>query len=632
MPFDIALDRFIILRSGSGTETDPVFLASEAADFVAGDAAKLAGIEAGAEVNNITDVNATDLTDGGATTLHTHAGVGHDAVTLDVNADTLLSLSTQALGLDTQVANTVFAGRVDAGAALVPTFRALVAADIPALAYLADAASDGFAYGRKDATWAKVGGLALANTWTTTQTISPATDVIGLVINKSATANALSIKDGATTLLGIAYSGALSASGFTLTDATIDYTHHNILLNYNPSAASSKQIIGAQLGIVIAGANNNTDKIWGVRYAASHGGTGTMKRLVGAQMLVDKGSTGVITTAIGLEAQIRNLVATNAITNGYGFYINVPVATGAITNSYGLYIDNHNLGATLNYAIYTNLGLVRLGDALSVTMTADRKPLSVTGFTTQTNPSEFIDKTAATNSVRTLLKLQTESSGTSDVGLGAALDYYIQTATAATKLQAARIAAVVTEAAAATFKSKLQFSAYDTAARLGLEIEADGSAARIGFFGATPVVQQLAATDLGVALSNLGLRVAGTAYLITTSGSVTISDVNFTSSTPAALGGDVNDWNLGNVTFIRADGGAADRIITGIVARADGHLLKIHNVGTTNKLSFSNQSGSSSAANRLINANAGTTEIMPNHAIQYIYDATTARWREETHL
>jgi hypothetical protein len=55
-------------------ETDPVYTASEAALFAAGDAAKLAGIEAGAQVNNISNANATDLTDGGATTLHTHAG------------------------------------------------------------------------------------------------------------------------------------------------------------------------------------------------------------------------------------------------------------------------------------------------------------------------------------------------------------------------------------------------------------------------------------------------------------------------------------------------------------------------------------------------------------------------------
>lgn len=38
----------------------------------ASDKTKLDGIEAGAEVNNISDVNATDLTDGGLTTLHGH--------------------------------------------------------------------------------------------------------------------------------------------------------------------------------------------------------------------------------------------------------------------------------------------------------------------------------------------------------------------------------------------------------------------------------------------------------------------------------------------------------------------------------------------------------------------------------
>jgi hypothetical protein len=119
---------------------------------------------------------------------------------------------------------------------------------------------------------------------------------------------------------------------------------------------------------------------------------------------------------------------------------------------------------------------------------------------------------------------------------------------------------------------------------------------------------------------------------ITLAGSVTSQAVDFTSSTPAALAGDVNNWDLGNNTFIRAAGGAADRIVTGIVARADGHLLIFQNIGTTNKISFANQSGSSTAANRIINANAGTTEIMPNHAIMYIYDATTARWREITHL
>lgn len=55
---------------------------------------------------------------------------GHDAVTLSVAADTILSLSTQEVGLDVQTANYVWAGPVS-GAAASPTFRALGDDDIP---------------------------------------------------------------------------------------------------------------------------------------------------------------------------------------------------------------------------------------------------------------------------------------------------------------------------------------------------------------------------------------------------------------------------------------------------------------------------------------------------------------------
>lgn len=72
----------------------------------------------------VSNLNA-DLLDG-------QEGSYYVPVTLDANADNLLSLTTQELGLDTQAANVVFAGPA-AGAAAVPTFRALVAADIPTL-------------------------------------------------------------------------------------------------------------------------------------------------------------------------------------------------------------------------------------------------------------------------------------------------------------------------------------------------------------------------------------------------------------------------------------------------------------------------------------------------------------------
>lgn len=54
----------------------------------------------------------------------------HAAVTLGASAAAVLDLSTQEIGLDTQTANTVFAGPAS-GIAADPTFRALVAADIP---------------------------------------------------------------------------------------------------------------------------------------------------------------------------------------------------------------------------------------------------------------------------------------------------------------------------------------------------------------------------------------------------------------------------------------------------------------------------------------------------------------------
>lgn len=75
----------------------------------------------------------------------------HDPVTLDTDAAVLLDITGQEIGLDTQSANTVFAGP-SSGAANEPTFRALVAAD------LGTGAPDGTKYLRDDLTWQAVGG------------------------------------------------------------------------------------------------------------------------------------------------------------------------------------------------------------------------------------------------------------------------------------------------------------------------------------------------------------------------------------------------------------------------------------------------------------------------------------------
>lgn len=58
----------------------------------------------------------------------------HAAVTLDANVDNVLALTTQQLNFVKQTANRVFAGPTSGASTVEPTFRTLVAADIPELA------------------------------------------------------------------------------------------------------------------------------------------------------------------------------------------------------------------------------------------------------------------------------------------------------------------------------------------------------------------------------------------------------------------------------------------------------------------------------------------------------------------
>lgn len=68
-----------------------------------------------------------------------------------------------------------------------------------------------------------------------------------------------------------------------------------------------------------------------------------------------------------------------------------------------------------------------------------------------------------------------------------------------------------------------------TSAGLGLAI-ATSTNSRLGFYGATPATQRSATSDLGTALSDLGLRAAGTSYPITTSGAITSTGAFSTSN------------------------------------------------------------------------------------------------------
>jgi hypothetical protein len=83
-------------------------------------------------------------------------------------------------------------------------------------------------------------------------------------------------------------------------------------------------------------------------------------------MLMQPTAQGTVTNLRAIEARVV-ISATTALAAAFGAYIRTPTipAGGTIALNYGLHIEAQT-GATTNYAIYTNAGLVRFGDAVSV--------------------------------------------------------------------------------------------------------------------------------------------------------------------------------------------------------------------------------------------------------------------------
>lgn len=97
--------------------------------------------------------------------------------------------------------------------------------------------------------------------------------------------------------------------------------------------------------------------------------------------------------------------------------------------------------------------------------------------------------------------------------------------------------------------------------------------------------------------------------------------------TPTALSGNQNNYNpasLAGASYLRIDGGAADRTITGLAGGTEGRIITIRNIGTTNKLVLSNNSGSSSAANRF--QLATDVSLVPSATVTLRYDGTSSLW------
>ena len=126
--------------------------------------------------------------------------------------------------------------------------------------------------------------------------------------------------------------------------------------------------------------------------------------------------------------------------------------------------------------------------------------------------TSIILDSATTNAAIPVQYLQANSTGTVANGFGVQQFFVSETATADTAQTQALISTSWIDATNATRKAKMSLSAYDTAARLGIEIEASGTEAKLGFYGVATITRAILATGAGAtvdnvitALQNLGL-------------------------------------------------------------------------------------------------------------------------------
>lgn len=103
--------------------------------------------------------------------------------------------------------------------------------------------------------------------------------------------------------------------------------------------------------------------------------------------------------------------------------------------------------------------------------------------------------------------------------------------------------------------------------------------------------------------------------------------VRFTSAiTPSQITSDQNNYNPTGLSFANVLRISSDttRAITGLAAQYSGDFLLLLNVGSYN-ITLSNESGSSSAANRF--SIGDTVLLAPGHGVVLWYDITSSRWR-----
>ncbi len=269
---------------------------------------------------------------------------------------------------------------------------------------------------------------------------SPASGDLFVIVDVSDTTMAASGTDKR-----LAASYLLNAAG-TSTGATSQaQTFTNgIIANVAPSTTNTF-LIGGRFDPTATSGSHTSGSFQLV--AAPTGSTSASYRTLTFDIGSATGNVNNFTATLGMVAVQGNIThrGSGAVTGTCSYYVANPTISGggSITTAYGIYAAALTAAAT-NYAIYTNAGLVRLGDqvqmAASTTARASQRIASGVRPTTPDTGDIWDDGalvsyqvSAATNAIVNSFKLERGSSGTAAAGFGLGIAAQLQSSTTATQ-------------------------------------------------------------------------------------------------------------------------------------------------------------------------------------------------------
>jgi hypothetical protein len=333
----------------------------------------------------------------------------------------------------------------------------------------------------------------------------------------------------------------------TYPDATADAGLGAVISNYRTNTTSGRLYIDNALAFSAQGTNTSvgagalavttgTSNTGIGYYALNRVTVGSQEVAVGSQALGSL-TSGPGNVGIGYQA---GYAATTAAVN---VLIGASAARVMETAGFNVIIGyqaghDYNPAGANGYSVFigANAGHTEANAyRLYIESTASTLPLIYGEF--NTGLLRFHGKTTTVNAIKPVLQLQayvsTAATGAS-AGFGPALDFIGESATDGTYRTMARIAALWNVATDASRVPDLVATGTDSAGeREFWRGRATGTAAAIGFLGATPVVRPSATTDLRQALIDLGLYTTGGASPLSLNGGALTAIANAAADTDA---------------------------------------------------------------------------------------------------